>query len=322
VSAARAAPALLVALALALPLGGCGDDGGENSISGTESARPGEGGTLAFALADQPRQADPLLAADRASQIVSAQVHEPLVQTLTGPFGDVRELPGLARTFSPSGDRTIWRFHLRNHVRFHDGTPFNASAVLANAERWRTMPQGQALLPGLVAADAPRPDLVRFILSGPDPELPSRLSDPRLGLVSPPALSPSSGLGAKLRREHGSGSGPFELRTLAGDRALLVRNTRWWGSRLQLGPALDQVGLPVVPEPAERLELLRSAQVQVADELDRAAVERLRRDPLLTYAASGNDSFVGFERSVRGIEPGREIPQLSGVWLTKIGSAG
>jgi peptide/nickel transport system substrate-binding protein len=316
--AARAAPALLAALALALA--GCSDDGDVEGVSAGEAVRPGAGGTLGFALAKRPREVDPLLAADRASQIVTAQVHEPLVQTLHGPFDDPSEFPGLARAYSPSGDRRIWRFHLRDHVRFQDGTPFNATAVLTNAERWRTTPEGQALLPDLVAVDAPRPDLVRFILSAPDSELPSRLSDPRLGIVSPEALSPSDGIGAELRREHGSGTGPFELRTLAADRALIVRNTRWWGGQLQLGPALDQVALPVVPDPAERLELLRSAQVQVADQLDRAAVERLKREPLLTYAGTGRGPFVGLERSVRGIDSGREIPQLAGVWLTTIGS--
>jgi peptide/nickel transport system substrate-binding protein len=317
--AARAAPALVAALALALP--GCGDDGDAGSVTGSDSARPGEGGTLAFAIAGEPRGADPLLADDRASQIVSAQVHETLVQTLTGPFGEARELQGLAHAYSPSGDRTIWRFHLRHHVRFHDGTPFNATAVLANAQRWQSLQRGRALLPELLAVDAPRPDLVRFILAGPDPQFPVRLSDPRLGLVSPEALSPRTGIGAELRREQGSGSGPFELRTLAADRVLLVRNTNWWGARLQLGPALDQVEFPVVPEVGERVEMLRSAQVQVADQLDRAAVERLRRDPLLTFTGSGDGPFVGFERSVRGIESGREIPQLAGVWLTTIDSS-
>jgi peptide/nickel transport system substrate-binding protein len=317
VLAARAAPALLVALALALA--GCSDDEDAGSVSGTAAERSGAGGTLAFALASAPR-ADPLLAETRASQIVSAQVHESLVQTLTGPFGDVSEVPGLARAYSPSGDRTIWRFHLRDHVRFQDGTPFNASAVLANAQRWESTAQGQALLPDLVAADAPRPDLVRFILSAPDPELPSRLADPRLGLVSPQALSPSTGVNAVMRREQGTGTGAFELRSLAADPALIVRNTRWWGTQLQLGPALDQVEFPIVPDSAERLEMLRSVQVQVADGFNRADIQRLRRDPLLTYASSGGGTFVGFERSVRGIDPGPEIPQLSGVWLTTVGS--
>jgi peptide/nickel transport system substrate-binding protein len=319
--ATRAALALLAALALAFVLPACGGDEDEGAVSGAV-ARPGEGGTLSFALASEPREADPLLADDRASQIVTAQVHEPLVQILTGPFGATREVPGLARTYSASGDRTIWRFHLRGHVRFHDGTRFNAAAVLVNAERWQTLPAGMSLLPDLVAVDAPRPDLVRFILASPDADLPARLSDPRLGLVSPRALSPSSGVGAALRRQQGSGTGPFELRTLAANRALLVRNTRWWGSRLGLGPALDQIGLPVVRDPAERLDALRSAQVQVADELDRAAIRRVRRDPLLTYAGAGDGTFVGFERSVRGIEFQPGVPQLSGVWMTTIGSAG
>jgi peptide/nickel transport system substrate-binding protein len=316
----RAAPALLVALALCVA--GCGGEDGGSGGATVDETQLGEGGTLVFALAGEPRELDPLLAEDRASQLVSRQVHEPLVETLTGPFGDVRELPGLAQAYNPSGDRTIWRFQLRRRVRFQDGTPFNAAAVLANAERWQTLPQGQVLLPGLAAVDAPRPDLVRFILSGPDPRLPQRLSVPQLGLVSPEALSPHSGRSAEVRGEQGTGTGAFELRSSRHEAALLVRNTRWWGSRLELGPALDQVELPVVPDQAERLELLRSGQVQAADALDRASVRRLRRQPLLTYAGGGTGSFVGLERSVRGIESAGEAPLLSGVWLTTIGAGG
>jgi peptide/nickel transport system substrate-binding protein len=310
----RAAAVLL--LGVALCAAGCGGDNGGGGGAAAAGVRPGEGGTLAFALAGEPRELDPLLAEDRASILVTRQVHEPLVETLTGPFGDVRHLQGLAQAYRPSGDRTIWRFQLRRRVRFQDGTPFNAAAVLANAERWRTLPQGQELLPGLAAVDAPRPDLVRFILSEPDPRLPQRLAAPRLGLVSPRALDPPSGRSAELSRERGTGTGAFELRSTDHSGALLVRNTRWWGSRLELGPALDQVELPVVADQAERLELLDSGQVQAADELDRASVKRLNRDPLLTY--EGRGPFVGLERSVRGIESAHEVPLLSGVWLTRI----
>src|SRR5437762_3156967 len=78
-------------------------------------------------------------------------------------------------------------------VHFQDGTPFNADAVLVNSKRWQTSPVGQKLLPHLFAVDAPRPDEVRFLLDQPVPDLVSRLSDPRLGIVSPRALNPQTG---------------------------------------------------------------------------------------------------------------------------------
>ena len=37
------------------------------------------------------------------------------------------------------------------------------------------------------------------------------------------------------------------------NESLLAANTGWWGSRFDLGPALDQIQLPVVPDDVERL---------------------------------------------------------------------
>jgi ABC-type transport system substrate-binding protein len=36
-----------------------------------------------------------------------------------------------------SKDGTVWTFTLRKGVKFHDGTPFNAAAVVWNFDRWR-----------------------------------------------------------------------------------------------------------------------------------------------------------------------------------------
>jgi peptide/nickel transport system substrate-binding protein len=49
--------------------------------------------------------------------------------------------PGLAESWEVSDDGTSITFHLRDDVTFHDGTPFNAQAVLYNHERIVTLPE-------------------------------------------------------------------------------------------------------------------------------------------------------------------------------------
>jgi peptide/nickel transport system substrate-binding protein len=317
----RVAPALAALAALAL--GGAAGCGGGSAVEPADGARQpgaGEGGTIAIAIAAEPSGLDPLLAADRSSALVTRQVHEPLVETLSGPFGDERRLPGLAKAYRPSRDRTIWQFELRDGVRFQDGAPFNASAVLANAERWQSRPESRELLPSLVAVDAPRPDLVRFVLSVPDPDFPRRLADGRLGIVSPRALGPGEGAAARLARADRTGTGPFELRDSDPGIVRIVHNVGWWGERLGLGPAVDQIELPVVPDDRERLDLLLGSEVQAADELDRETLRALSADPLVTYAGDG--PYLGFERSIRGLEDPDPVPLLSAVWVTTVGGAG
>ena len=296
---------------------GCG--GGDDASAVGAVTQPGAAGTLSWALAGRPTHLDPLTATTRADQLVARQIYEPLIERVVAPYGEGAHTSGLAKA-RPFAGGTIWHLRLRKGVRFQDGTPFDARAVLANARRWQTVDSGQELVPGLVAVDAPRPDLVRIVLDRPQPHFDRTLSSPRLAIVSPRALAPRSGEGAVVSDAGRSGSGPFELRERSRDLTLVVRNVDWWGSGRDLGPALDQVEFRVVERAAERYRLLHAGDVQVAEALSGDELDQARHDPLLTALPSGNGTALGLERSVRGIDSGTQIPSLSPVWLTRIGS--
>jgi peptide/nickel transport system substrate-binding protein len=310
----RVAPILI---ALALLLAGCGG-GDEDDGASTMLPSAGGAGTLVYAVPALPATLDPLAARDRTSQTVSRQVYEPLVARLSGPYGATAVRPGLALAAEPSPDSSIWTLTLRRDVRFQDGTPFNAAAVLANSRRWTSLPKGRSLLPGLFAVDAPRPDQVRFLLDGPDPGLADRLASPQLGIVSPQALEPQGGANSRLRTTEGAGSGPFEFEGVADTRIELARNAAWWGSTDGLGPALDGVVFLAEPLPGRRLALLEGGAVEVADALGPAALAAAAGDPLLA-AVGGPALGMGLEGSVRGLDSARAVPLLSQVWLTDIG---
>jgi ABC-type transport system substrate-binding protein len=248
--------------------------------------------------------------------LAARQLHEPLVETLNAPFGAARSSTGIAVSVRPSHDATVWRVQLRTGVRFADGAPFNASAVLANTARWQSTPQGRAIL-GNFLVDAPSPELVRFILPAPDAAFDDRLASPRLGIVSPRAIAGANGAEVTPSRSPDSGTGPFELRERSADRLLLARNTEWWGAARGLGPGIDQLELDVEPSDSQRLADLRSGTADVA-QLDRDQLEVIRRNPLLA-ASPDTAGGIGVERSVRGI-PTVAVPSLNGTWLTTLGS--
>ena len=307
---------LLLFPLLALVAGCGGDDAG----TGTEARLPaaGGGGSLVYAVPGLPETLDPLQARSRTALIVSRQIHEPLTAELSGPYGDMGKQPGLVASAAPSEGASVWTLALRPGVRFQDGTPFNAAAVLANARRWSALPAGRRLLPELFAVDAPRPDQVRFLLERPARDLASRLSSPRLGVVSPEALARASGGQAGLAPDlAGSGTGPFELRASTDRRLVLSRYPGWWGSAVGLGPALDAVTFLAAPTIDERLRMLEDGSAQVAEPLDAAALARLAADPLLATVGSRRTG-IGLEGSVRGIDSARAIPVLSRVWLTDL----
>jgi ABC-type transport system substrate-binding protein len=311
--------ALVAGAAILVALAGCGDDDGVGNGATDGGAALGDNGALVYALEGPVRELDPLRATTRSEQLVTRQAHEPLVESLRGPLGDGRRERGLARSWRPSRDREIWSFELRRRVRFQDGTPFNAAAVLVNAERWRESAAGRALLPELSAADAPRPDLVRFILTRPVSNLAERLASPRLGIVSPSAVRRGGrGVGGLARMDR-SGTGAFELRERERGTIVVARNVEWWGTRAGLGPALDQIEFRVSPSVRERVLQLRSGTVRVADSLPPSAGRRIRRDPLLTYVTGTGERVLGLERSVRGIDSASAVDSLSQVWLTQVG---
>ncbi len=223
---------------------------------------------------------------------------------------------GIALSVRPSRDETVWRVQLRTGVRFADGAPFNASAVLANAARWQNTPQGRAVL-GNFLVDAPSPELVRFILPAPDADFDDRLASPQLGIVSPQAIAAADGGELTPRKAPDSGTGPFELRERSANRLLLARNTGWWGAAHELGPGVDQLELDVEPGKSQRLAALRDGSAEVA-QLDRDQLAAIRRDPLLT-AMPDTAGGIGVERSVRGI-PAVAVPPLGGAWLTTLGA--
>jgi peptide/nickel transport system substrate-binding protein len=299
-------------LAVAI-VSGCGDD--EESLQGAAATAPTGSGVLRWVLAERPTTLDPLYARTMADRLLARQLHQPLAETLNAPFGAPRSSSGLARSIQSIQNDAVWRVRLRTGVRFADGAPFDASAVLANAARWQSTAQGNEIL-GDFLVDAPSPDLVRFILPSPDPDFDRRLASPQLGIVSPRAISAAGGGEIVPSRAPDSGTGPFELRERSVDRMLLARNTEWWGAARGLGPGVDQLEFTVEPDGGARLAELRDGSAEVA-ELGRAGLLAIRRDPLLT-ALSDAAGGIGAERSVRGI-PDDPVPALSGTWLTTLG---
>jgi peptide/nickel transport system substrate-binding protein len=313
----RLRAATLAALAVTA-LAGCGGGGDSGTQHGSQLPPAGGNGNLSYALPSLPTTLDPLAARIRVAQTATRQVYEPLIERLTGPYGQTAAQPGLALSARPSRDRRTWTVTLRSGVRFQDGTPFNAAAVLANSRRWQSDPRGRALLPHLFAVDAPRPDEVRFLLDQPVRDLPARLASPRLGIVCPCALEPQTGRHAHFLPDvRGSGTGAFQPGSGGPARLELSRFAGWWGSPRGLGPAIDGVTFFLAPLPDQRLRMLTEGTVQVADPLDRAGLQAANADPLLD-TVGGPRSGIGVEGSVRGISSARSVPALTSVWLTRL----
>src|SRR2546425_3733645 len=111
----------LLALLLVLPL-----------AYASAAPAPQRGGTLTYALRDEPDRLDPNLSGLRPSQIVFFQIFDPLI---VRDKKDKKFKPWLATNWSVSGDGKVYTFKLRSGVKFHDATAFDAAAVKFNFDR-------------------------------------------------------------------------------------------------------------------------------------------------------------------------------------------
>src|SRR5436190_261489 len=118
------------------------DVGRAAEVAGDDAARPADprarkGGTLVMAAETEPNPVDPQREGGWMTFRVSHQMHEALVkEDLHTPDAPWPKLgPGLAKSWTVSPDGLVYTFKLREGVKFHDGTPFDANAVKWNVER-------------------------------------------------------------------------------------------------------------------------------------------------------------------------------------------
>ncbi len=103
---------------------------------------PDSGGdTFVFAASSDPATLNPFFASDGETFRVARQMFEGLVGTVPCTADPA---PLLATEWSGTEDGKSYTFTLREGVKFHDGTDFNADAVCSNFEYWVTQPKGPA----------------------------------------------------------------------------------------------------------------------------------------------------------------------------------
>src|SRR3989454_1538318 len=97
---------------------------------------PALGQTFVFGAQGEPVQLDPAIITDGISSRITRQVFDGLVR-YKGPTTEVE--PALAERWDVSRGSRGWTFQLRRGVKFHDGPPLDAAAVVWNLERsWKS----------------------------------------------------------------------------------------------------------------------------------------------------------------------------------------
>ncbi|MGD0264388.1 MAG: ABC transporter substrate-binding protein [Candidatus Methylomirabilota bacterium] len=250
--------------------------------------------TFVFGNQGEPVELDPAVITDGISNRITRQVSEGLVK-YDGSTTNV--IPSLAEKWSVSADGTVWTFTLRKNVKFHDGTPFDAAAVVWNFDRWRlsTHPQHENQIKAgktfeyyeaqfggfddkslITKVEAVNPTTVRVTLKSPQGPFLANLAMFVFDIVSPTAVEK---WGVEFGK-HPVGTGPYKfVEWKVGQEVILEANPDYWDKAH--AAKISRVVVRNIKDNSQRLAGLKAGEIQGFEGLNPDDVKVVRADPNL-----------------------------------------
>jgi ABC-type transport system substrate-binding protein len=258
---------IICGLLLAVSFSGCT----ENKPSVTEKV-------LIFACAGDADKLDPADVTDGESTARTDSIFEGLVQYKEGT-ADIE--PCLATSWTTTPDGKNITFVLRQGVKFHDNTTFNADAVVFSFERQYNTSHpyfqyGEWAYWGYMFSDIQKVEkiddyTVKIVLSKPNAAIMTSLAMFTVAIVSPT----NAAVWKEDAFKHPCGTGPFKFVEWVKDDHITVEkfDDYWRGT-----PKLDKVIYRVIIDPSARLLALQAGEIQGMEYPDPASLTLIEAD--------------------------------------------
>lgn len=248
-----------------------------SNFTEAESVKIIRGGTLVIGKSQKVTTLNPTRCNGKGlDDDVYVMVYEPLIHT--DEAGNL--IPGLATSWEFIDDVTI-KFNLREGVKFHDGTDFNAEACKYVMDWYiseETKPIFAAEIAELDSIEVEGEYSVIFHLSAPSSALLTSMATYASLMISPKAIEEyGDDLATKA-----CGTGPFKVIEYAeGDHVTLVRNENYYkvGADGQNLPYLDGVEVKIIPDDTVKATGILSGDIQLTDYLTATSVQMLKSNP-------------------------------------------
>jgi ABC-type transport system substrate-binding protein len=164
--------------------------------------------------------------------------------------------PGLATKWGFVGDKaTTFELTIRDGVKFQDGTPVDADAVVASLDRFRKLGVSSDLVP-VESVSTSGPGVVKIELTKPYSALPAVLAD-RAGMVVSPAAVEKWG---QDFASHPVGAGPYAVESqVSGSKIEFGASKNYW----QGEPNYKTIDWKIFADATAMLSAARSGQADV-----------------------------------------------------------
>ena len=311
----------VLVLLLAFGLTGCGGKEEEKAqapqeeavekAQAPEEAAPAEK-VLVFGRGGDSVGLDPAYETDGNSFMVCDNIFEALVF-----YADESTAlePGLAESWDISEDGKTYTFHLREGIKFHDGTDFNANAVVFSIGRMMKDRKVTFVGEGYEIPAQERPpeywvsmemdDIVDSIEAVDDHTVVFNLKKvnapflANMGMDFADIISPTAFIKnpAEFLRNP-VGTGPFKFEQwVKDDRIILSKNEAYWDT--SAGPYLDRVVFRSIPENSVRFLELKTGNIHICQFPNPQDIALAKEDPnlILPTQPGMNVGYLSFNHT-------------------------
>lgn len=272
----------------------------EPSVAPTTAIK--EGGKLVVAIPGDIKRTDPAMIDDSNSSYVMQNVVEGLVALKPGSTSEI--VPSLATKWTISPDGLTYTFDLREGVKFHDGTDFNADAAKYNYDRWKNFPKelqdytyyagavfgGYGDSSNVASITAATPTQLVIVLKRPYSSFLVAQTLTVFGISSPTALKAAGGDNtvldvSKIPYAQGGtgamvGTGPFKFKSwTVGDNVTIDKYPEYWNK--DAVAHVDEVIFKPVAEETQILNGLQNGEIDIAQKVSPVDLTTLTANPAL-----------------------------------------
>jgi peptide/nickel transport system substrate-binding protein len=232
----------------------------------------------------EPKSMDPIYGDAPGSDLYTYNLfYDNLIELVDGEY-----VPSMAESYTISDDYQDLVFKLRQGVKFHDGTDFNAEAVKWNLERVKNTADSYYVNEVQVISD---------VIVVDDYTVEIKLSEPNAPILSTLASNPGCMVSPAAFEKYGEdyhrnpvGTGPYKFVSwTGGERVVGERFADYWkkdADGVQL-PYSDKVTVRFISEPAVALIELQSGNIDLMEDNIPQDFETVKSDPNLQIIPSG-----------------------------------
>lgn len=198
----------------------------------------------------------------------------------------------LATSYDVSSDGLVWTFHLRQDVKFHDGTDLDANAVAFSFARGAKIGLSAGMLSGVIdetSTKALDKYTVQITLLQPYAPFVATLGTQAFSIVSPKVMDHDQGgdLGKAWLSQNEAGSGSFQLKEyVPNEKVVLTAVKDYWGG----APKIDEFDVLIITEPSTQRLMLEKGELDGAEGIPTIALGQLRNST--DYKVVDDPSFA------------------------------